>query len=170
MACARHDRVCCDNKEVSNVGEIAATGDGLPNGWVAPKPKKKKRKRGDRRSDWQANQAVIGQAWLDHYKAVGRGPSLRELARVTGLAFNTVRVHVEELDISRLVATSTTRAAAGKILEKFTERVMADPKGAEVKDWFKIHGLKFEGETEGDGGTAQTQTFKAYGGFDIDKV
>lgn len=131
--------------------------------------KKKKRKRGNRRSDWQANQAVIGQAWFDYFKEHKRAPSMAELARKTGFHRNVVKSHVEELDIARMVATSTTRAAAGKVLESYTEKVISDPTALDVKTWFQIHGLKFDDGT-GESGAAQTQTFKAYGGFDTDQV
>lgn len=131
--------------------------------------KKKKRKRGDRHSDWQANHAVIGGAWLTYFNEHQRAPTMVELARITGFHRSTIKQHVEGLDIERLISTSTTRAMAGKILDRLTSEIMMKPKAPEVKLWFQIHGLKFE-DGNSEGGAAQTQTYKAYAGFDIDKV
>ena len=52
-------------------------------------------------SDWQANQLILVQAYIGYFKGNGRAPSIRELADITGLSFDTVSAHIGEFEVSQ---------------------------------------------------------------------
>lgn len=103
-------------------------------------PKATKRK--IRRSDWEANQALVQETYVRLMAEKKRAPTSREVAAETGLHFTRVAEHVRAFDWKKFTNRSNLAilvpAVVGRLAEKILLGALTDVRAREVKLFLEI--------------------------------
>ncbi len=88
-----------------------------------------------RNKQWEDNHRVISDAYIDILKEKGKAPTINQVVESTGLAYNTVRKHLNELVFD--TSSHPLRILSDDIIAKLGQKALSGSYH-HMKLWFEL--------------------------------